>query len=264
MRTLAVVNLKGGVGKTVSAANIAHILAVYHHKKVLLVDGDKQGSASRYFGVYGEQDGTAALLLDDTLDAEGVERVIYRTGCKGLDIITSNMELYAADRALFDRDDMDTARVLFGALDLVRNDYDFCIIDNGPAADTVTLNVLTAADDVLIPIRPDEFSFSGLLDLVEQVDAVRESVNPGLTLRGAFFTHWQNREPFKQARQSLEDSGICPVFQTAISYNPKVPESTLEEMPLCAFAPRSWAAIQYKKLTAEYLALTDLSKGKEG
>lgn len=264
MRTLAIVNLKGGTGKTVSAANMAHILAALHRKKVLLVDGDKQGSASRYFGVYGEQDGTAALLLADGLDAEGVERVICRTGCKGLDIITSNLDLYTADRALYDRQDTDTARMLFSALDHARNDYDFCIIDNGPSIDMVTLNVLTAADDVLIPIRPDVFSFSGLLDLVEQVGSVREAVNPGLTLRGAFFTHWQNRETFWQARRSLEDSGICPVFQTAIGYNPKVAESTLEEMPLCAFAPRSWAAIQYKKLTAEYLALTDSGKGKEG
>ena len=247
MRTLAIVNLKGGTGKTVSAANVAHILATVHHKKVLLVDADKQGSASRYFQVYGEHDGTAALLLAD-----------------GLDIITSNLELYAADRALYDRQDTDTARVLSSVLDHVRNDYDFCIIDNGPSVDTVTLNVLAAADDVLIPIRPDEFSFSGLLDLVEQVQAVQERVNPGLTLRGAFFTHWQNRETFAQARRSLEDSGICPVLQTAISYNPKVPESTLEEKPLCVFAPRSWAAIQYKKLTAEYLALTDSGKGKEG
>ena len=247
MRTLAFINLKGGPGKTVSAANVAHILATVHHKKVLLVDGDKQGSASQYFQVYGEHDGTAALLLAD-----------------GLDIITSNLELYAADRELYDRRDTDTARVLFSALDYVRNDYDFCIIDNGPSVDTVTLNVLTAADDVLIPIRPDEFSFSGLLDLVEQVESAREAVNPGLTLRGAFFTHWQNRETFWQARRSLEDSGICPVLQTAISYNPKVPESTLEEKPLCVFAPRSWAAIQYKKLTAEYLALTDSGKGKEG
>ena len=209
-------------------------------------------------------------------------QVIYQTGYRGLDIITSNLELYAADRALYDRKDTDTARVLFSALDYVRNDYDFCIIDNGPSVDTVTLNVLAAADDVLIPIRPDEFSFSGLLDLVEQVDGVRAAVNPGLTLRGAFFTHWQNRETFAQARRSLEDSGICPVLQTAISYNPKVPESTLEEKPLCVFAPRSWAAIQYKKLTAEYLALaahipaqsaeacsaglrlTDSSKRKEG
>ncbi len=261
MRTLAIVNLKGGTGKTVSAANMAHILAALHRKKVLLVDGDKQGSASRYFGVYGEQDGTAALLLADALDTESVEQVIYQTGYKGLDIITSNLELYTADRALYDRQDMDTAKVLFSALNYIRNDYDFCIIDNGPSVDTVTLNVLAAADDVLIPIRPDEFSFSGLLDLVEQVDGVRAAVNPGLTLRGAFFTHWQNRETFAQARRSLEDSGICPVLQTAISYNPKVPESTLEEKPLCVFAPRSWAAIQYKKLTAEYLALTDSDKG---
>ena len=263
MRTLAIVNLKGGVGKTVSAANVAHILATVHHKKVLLVDADKQGSASRYFQVYGEHDGTAALLLADGLDAEAVERAIYRTGYYGLDIITSNLELYAADRALYDRQDTDTARVLSSVLDHVRNDYDFCIIDNGPSVDTVTLNVLAAADDVLIPIRPDEFSFSGLLDLVEQVQSVK-TINPGLGIAGAFFTHWQNRPAFVEARDSLAGSGICPVFQTAINYNPRVPESTLAEKPLCVFAPRSWAAIQYKKLTAEYLALTDSSKGKEG
>ena len=264
MKTLAFVNLKGGIGKTVSAANMAHILASVHNKRVLLVDADKQGNASGYFRLYGAQEGTAELLLADVLDTETVERAIYHTEYKGLDIITSNLELYTADRVLYDRQDADAARTLFSALEWVRNDYDFCVIDNGPSVDTVTLNVLTAADDVLIPIRPDEFSFSGLLDLVEQVNGVREAVNPGLTLRGAFFTHWQNRETFWQARRSLEDSGICPVFQTAIGYNPKVAESTLEEMPLCAFAPRSWAAIQYKKLTAEYLALTDSGKGKEG
>lgn len=184
-------------------------------------------------------------------------------GASEQDIITSNMELYKTDRMLYDSE-RETARMLASALERVRNDYDFCIIDNGPAVDMVTLNVLAAADDVLIPIRPDEFSFSGLLDLVEQVQAVQESVNPGLTMRGAFFTHWQNREPFVLARRSLEDSGICPVFRTAINYNPKVPESTLEETPLCVLAPRSWAAIQYKKLTAEYLSLTDSDKGKEG
>ena len=262
MRTLAFINLKGGTGKTVSAANVAHILAALHRKKVLLVDGDKQGNASRYFRRYGEQDGTAELLMLGP-ELMNIAAAIYQTEYKGLDIITSNMELYKTDRMLYDSE-RETARVLASALERVRNDYDFCIIDNGPAVDMVTLNVLAAADDVLIPIRPDEFSFSGLLDLVEQMDGVREAVNPGLTLRGAFFTHWQNRETFWQARRSLEDSGICPVFQTAISYNPKVPESTLEETPLCVFAPRSWATIQYKKLTAEYLALTDSDKGKEG
>ena len=261
MKTLAFINLKGGTGKTVSAANVAHILAAVHHKKVLLVDADKQGNASRYFRRYGEQDGTAALLLGpELLD---IAAAIYPTEYKGLDIITSNMDLYSTDRELYE-DSADMSGKLAEALERVRDDYDFCIIDNGPAVDMVTLNVLAAADDVLIPIRPDEFSFSGLLDLVEQVQAVQEGINPGLTVWGAFFTHWQNRETFVQARQSLEDSGICPVFQTAINYNPKVPESTLEETPLCAFAPRSWAAIQYKKLTAEYLNLTDSDKRKEG
>ena len=205
MRTLAFINLKGGTGKTVSAANVAHIMAALHRKKVLLVDGDKQGNASRYFRRYGEQDGTAELLMLGP-ELMNIAAAIYQTEYKGLDIITSNMELYKTDRMLYDSE-RETARVLASALERVRNDYDFCIIDNGPAVDMVTLNVLAAADDVLIPIRPDEFSFSGLLDLVEQVQAVQESVNPGLTLRGAFFTHWQNREPFVLARQSLEDSG---------------------------------------------------------
>ena len=166
---------------------MAHILAALHRKKVLLVDGDKQGNASRYFRRYGEQDGTAELLMLGP-ELMNIAAAIYPTEYKGLDIITSNMELYKTDRMLYDSE-RGTARVLASALERVQNDYDFCIIDNGPAVDMVTLNVLAAADDVIIPIRPDEFSFSGLLDLVEQVQAVQEGVNPGLTMRGAFFTH---------------------------------------------------------------------------
>ena len=166
---------------------MAHILAALHRKKVLLVDGDKQGNASRYFRRYGEQDGAAELLMLGP-ELMNIAAAIYPTEYKGLDIITSNMELYKTDRMLYDSE-RGTARVLASALERVQNDYDFCIIDNGPAVDMVTLNVLAAADDVIIPIRPDEFSFSGLLDLVEQVQAVQEGVNPGLTMRGAFFTH---------------------------------------------------------------------------
>ena len=166
---------------------MAHILAALHRKKVLLVDGDKQGNTSRYFRRYGEQDGAAELLMLGP-ELMNIAAAIYPTEYKGLDIITSNMELYKTDRMLYDSE-RETARVLASALERVQNDYDFCIIDNGPAVDMVTLNVLAAADDVIIPIRPDEFSFSGLLDLVEQVQAVQEGVNPGLTMRGAFFTH---------------------------------------------------------------------------
>ena len=126
MKTLAFINLKGGVGKTVSAANVAHILATVHHKKVLLVDADKQGNASRYFRLYGEQDGTAALLGTEVAE---IATTIYPTQYKGLDIITSNMELYSADREMYDSP-ADVCRVLAETLSIVQNDYDFCIIDN--------------------------------------------------------------------------------------------------------------------------------------
>ena len=91
MKTLALINLKGGTGKTVSAANMAHILATIHRKRVLLVDADKQGNASRYFSLYGEQDGTAALLAHPLAE---IEQTIYPTQYKSLDVITSNMDLY--------------------------------------------------------------------------------------------------------------------------------------------------------------------------
>ena len=256
MRTVAFINLKGGTGKTVSAANVAHILAAYHNKKVLLVDADKQGSASRYFGMYGEQAGTEALLMQLRDAAE----VIYPTQYKGLDVITSNMDLYSADRELWADEERDQTGSLKEALRRAAADYDYCVIDNGPAIDVITLNILVAADDVLIPVRPDDFSIAGMVDLLEQIGHVK-ILNPELTVRGAFFTHWQNRETFGQARAALEESGICPALQTAISYNPKVSESTFAHTPLCVFAGRSWAAIQYKKLTAEYLALTDSDKG---
>ncbi len=249
MKTLSFINLKGGVGKTISAANVAHILATVHGKRVLLVDGDKQGNTSQYFRLYGEQDGTAALLMDPARD---VLETIYSTQYKGLDVITSNMDLYAADRAIYEDVERDTSGALKAALRRVGADYDYCVIDNGPAVDTVALNVLMASDDVLIPVRPDDFSFAGMADLVEQIKSAQE-VNPALNLAGAFFTHWQNRDVFKQARQALEESGLCPVFNTAINYNPKISESTFAGVPLCDFAGRSWAAIQYKKLVAEYL-----------
>ena len=158
----------------------------------------------------------------------------------------------AADRAIYEDVERDTSGALKAALRCVGADYDYCVIDNGPAVDTVALNVLMASDDVLIPVRPDDFSFAGMADLVEQIKSA-QAENPALNLAGAFFTHWQNRDTFKQARQALEESGLCPVFNTAINYNPKISESTFAGAPLCDFAGRSWAAIQYKKLVAEYL-----------
>ena len=155
MRTVAFVNLKGGVGKTVSAANFAHILTAVHHKRVLLVDGDKQGNASQYFQLYGGQDGTAALLVKQDAD---IMSTIYQTQYKGLDVITSNMDLYSADRELWADEERGHTGDLKDALRRAAADYDYCVIDNGPSIDVITLNILVAADDVLIPVRPDDFS----------------------------------------------------------------------------------------------------------
>ena len=175
MRTVAFINLKGGVGKTVSAANFAHILTAVHHKRVLLVDGDKQGNASQYFELYGSQDGTAALLTKQDTD---IMSTIYQTQYKGLDVITSNMDLYSADRELWADEERGHTGDLKDALRRAAADYDYCVIDNGPSIDVITLNILVAADDVLIPVRPDDFSLAGMVDLLEQIGNVK-MLNPG-------------------------------------------------------------------------------------
>lgn len=260
MLTTSIINLKGGTGKSISAANIAYILAAFHKKRVLLLDGDKQGSSSRYFGKYdAERQGTPEILMDPDFP---VQRAIYPTEYAGLDVITSNLYLYDAARSLDNAGGLETGLILKNRLAEVAPDYDFCIIDNGPAIDKVVLNALAASDDVLIPVRVDDFSFSGLADLMEQIENAK-AIAPALTVRGCFITHFVNDDTNTQGKAALKQSGVCPVFDTVIHYNRKISESTFARQPLPVFNPRSWAAIEYKKLVLEYLKMTDSDK-KEG
>lgn len=260
MITTSIINLKGGTGKSISAANIAYILATYHNQRVLLIDGDKQGSASRYFKLYGEdRQGLAELLTSPDLP---IERVIYPTGYERLDAITSNLHLYDAARSMDLAGGIEVAMILKNRLAEIEYSYDYCIIDNGPAIDRVVLNALVASDDVLIPVRIDDFSFSGLADLVGQIDNAK-AIAPSLAIRGCFITHYVNDPLNEQGRLFLRESGICPVFDTVIHHNKKVCESTFARQPLPVFNPRSWAAIEYKKLVREYIDLTKSDNKEE-
>lgn len=248
MNTISIFSLKGGTGKTISAVNIAHILACPHNKRVLLIDNDKQGNASQYFKLYDkERSGTAAALMTPAPDIDGL---IYQTEYSGLDIITANMDLYEADRQLYETGDIYAMR---DALETVADDYDYCVIDCPPSIDTTVLAALVASNDVLIPVRADDFSFKGLEELEEQLQNAR-SANPALSIKGCFFTHWQNTAVNVQGEELLRSSTKVPVFQTHIPYNQKIAECTFAKMPVAVYSRRSWAAIQYVKLVSEYLA----------
>jgi len=251
MRTISIINLKGGVGKTISAINIAHVLAKVHGERVLLIDNDKQGNVSKFFGLHGDEvDGMAELMTKRDIDPHGL---IRSTAYSGLDVITANMSLLGANKeVLLDMSRPQQTR-LKKALQAVEGDYSYCVIDNAPDINMSVINALVASQDVLVPIKVDKFAFDGLRQLAEQVEDMRE-FNPALRLRGCFVTM---KTPYSVNAQGVEwlESTDYPLFKTCIRKTTKVDETTFSGVPLLEYSKSSTAAQDYVKLVAEYLAM---------
>lgn len=252
MKTISIINLKGGVAKTISAVNIAHILATIHNMRVLLVDNDKQGNASKMFGVHSyDAPSIAKIMTERHPDLSGI---IKPTAYKGLDIIQANMSLLRANlQVLMDSSRPQQTRILTG-LEGVWDRYDYCIIDNAPDINISTINALVASDEVMIPIKIDQFAFDGLAELKEQIDNTREDLNQALTLRGCFVTCYQRNDVNEQGEDWLRAQAGLPIFRTHIRKTEKVDESTFAAMPILEYSKRCGAAADYLALVAEYLA----------
>lgn len=250
MKTISIINLKGGVAKTVSAINIAYTLVKMHGKRVLLIDNDKQGNTSKFFQLYNyDHDGIAELLTDKSLD---VDNVIQNTAYEGLDVITANMNLLRANKEIL----LDVSRPqqtrLRKKLEKVRDQYDYCVIDNAPGIDMSVINALVASDDVLVPVKIDKFAFDGLEQLVEQVEDVSD-FNSNITFRGCFITMYQRNGVNTQGSEYLTTSDY-PVFKTHIRKTVKVDETTFAGKPLLDYR-KSTAGADYVDLVNEYLGM---------
>ncbi|MEG0260648.1 MAG: ParA family protein [Lysinibacillus sp.] len=250
MKTISIINLKGGVAKTVSSINIAYTLVKEHGKRVLLIDNDKQGNTSKFFQLYNyEHDGIAELLTDKSLD---VDNVIQKTAYEGLDIITANMNLLRANKEIL----LDVSRPqqtrLRKKLEKVQDQYDYCVIDNAPGIDMSVINALVASDDVLVPVKIDKFAFDGLEQLVEQVEDVSD-FNSDITFRGCFITMYQRNGVNTQGSEYLTSSDY-PVFRTHIRKTVKVDETTFAGKPLLDYR-KSTAGADYVDLVNEYLEM---------
>ncbi|SCY30834.1 ParA family protein [Lysinibacillus fusiformis] len=251
MKTISIINLKGGVAKTVSAINIAYTLVVKHEKRVLLIDNDKQGNTSKFFGLYDpESDGLSELLTVRGLD---VDSVIRKTGYEGLDIITANMNLLRANKEILMDVSLPQQTRLRKKLEQVKERYDYVIIDNAPDLNMSVVNALVASDDVLIPIKIDQFSFDGLEQILEQIDYVSE-FNSDIRFAGCFVTMYQRNNVNQQGAELLEQQGF-PMFNTRIRKTVKVDEMTFTGKPLLVYAKRSTACVDYIALVNEYLGL---------
>ncbi|MFR4239420.1 MAG: ParA family protein [Butyricicoccus sp.] len=246
MKTISIVNLKGGVGKTVTAVNLAGILAADYGKRVLLVDSDPQGDASQYIGVVPDACSTADLFDGGSAYYEDViQHTIYRD----LDIIPADMQLASVDLDA-DIDRKQAVRVYADLRDaLVEDDaYDVMIFDCPPSFSLPCISAIAASDAVFVPIKPGAFEMSGMRLLADQIASVR--VRSRRCVVGLLI--W----PMDATRQSedwLREHSPIPLFQQKIRRTDKVTESTYAAQPVTRWSPTSAAARDYRAWVEELM-----------
>jgi chromosome partitioning protein len=250
-RIIALCNQKGGVGKTTSTINLGAALAEYG-RRVLLVDFDPQGALSVGLGVQPHQlDRTAYNLLMERDVA--IDDILLKTAVPGMDLLPSNIDLSAAEVQLVG--EVAREQTLSRVLRPVVDEYDFVLIDCQPSLGLLTVNALTAANEVIVPLECEFFSLRGVALLIDTIDKVRERLNPTLKLAGILATMYDGRtlhgrEVFARVVEAFGDE----VFDTVISRTVRFPETTVAGEPITTWAPTSAGAKAYRNLAREVLA----------
>jgi chromosome partitioning protein len=250
-RVIALCNQKGGVGKTTTAINLGASLAEFG-RRVLLVDFDPQGALSVGLGVNpGDLDRTIYNLLmqRDVI----VDDVMLKTDVPGMELLPSNIDLSAAEVQLVQ--EVAREQILKRALEPVLPDYDLILIDCQPSLGLLTVNALTAADGVIIPLECEFFSLRGVALLMQTIDKIRERLNSELELEGILATMYDART--LHARDVLTrvvEAFGDRVFDTVISRTVRFPETTVAGRPITHYAPSSAGAVAYRELAKEVLA----------
>jgi len=247
-RIIALCNQKGGVGKTTTTINTAAALAEYG-RKVLLVDFDPQGALSRGLGVANEDVKTIYdLMLDRKLKAEDV---IVHTELPGLDLIPANIQLSAAEIQLVAEPGRE--KILAGVLRPVLGDYDVIMIDCQPSLGLLTVNALTAAHGVMIPVACDYFALRGLELLIQNtVELVQERLNENLKIDGILATMFDPRTLHsREMLNKLNEDYGDKVFRSVIKLTVKFKDSSAQGRPVTQYAPTSEAAELYRAVARE-------------
>lgn len=248
-KKVAVSNQKGGVGKTTTAVNLASALTVCG-KRVLLADMDAQGNACSGLGlsISDDQPSMYNVLLMDV----PVRETILKTNIPGLDLIPVNSHLSGAPIELADADEREFR--LYNALEEIINDYDYIIIDCPPALDLLTLNGLTAADSVLIPIQCEYYALEGMTKLMKTIRLVQDSVNPDLEIEGILLTMYDSRTNLSnQVVEEVSSYFKEKVFQTIIPRSVRISEAPSHGVPIDQYDPSGPGSRGYIKLAEELI-----------
>lgn len=248
-RIIAVANQKGGVGKTTTAVNLSAALADMNYR-VLLVDFDPQGNASTGCGV--DVRALERTAFDVMVGESTLADVIVTPERLSFDLLPSNGDLGAAEFQLMNREGREF--ILRDALEEVAPRYGWIIIDCPPSLNLLTLNALAAANSVLIPIQCEYYALEGLAALLDTVDQVRDSVNPGLEIEGLLRTMYDMRNNLSSAvsDQLMENFGDR-VYRTLVPRNVRVAEAPSHGLPVLHYDPGSRGALAYIGLAGEVL-----------
>ncbi len=248
-KIVAIANQKGGVGKTTTTINLGAYLAALG-KRVLLVDIDPQGSTTSGLGV--EKRNLAHSVYSVLVGDDAAKTCVQHTGVKNLDIIPSNIDLSGAEIELVSMENRE--KVLKNALDALRNDYDYILIDCPPSLALLTVNAITVADTILIPIQGEFFALEGLTQLMNTIKLAKKYLNPALDVEGVLLTMFDGRSNIVNsvADEILKVFGR-KVFSTRIPRNIRLVESTSYGLPIMQYDPRSSGAMAYYAFTEEFL-----------
>ena len=264
MRTTAVINIKGGVGKTQTVINMAAILA--ERGQVLVIDADPQCNLTQFFGYRDSDklcDNTLAQLLN--LDAEGrsdqADDYIYETAMPGVWLLPASIDLVFADFASTERFGSVSVKAIADLLEALTESgrgvidppepFDYVLIDCPPSFTASSVAAIYAADDIIIPTEADLFSITGVTVLMKQIESVRR-FKPSIRIAGALITKWHNTAACIQGECALRASAV-PMFRQTIRRSDKVAESVFSGQSLQAYSPQSAAGRDYRAFVDEFL-----------
>ena len=248
-RIIAIANQKGGVGKTTTAINLSACLAE-KGQKVLAIDMDPQGNMTSGLGV--DKDEAEKTIYDMIIGQVGIEEVIQKDVMENLDILPTNIDLSAAEIELIGVENKEF--IVQKEVHKIRDRYDFVVIDCPPSLSMLTINAMTTADSVLVPIQCEYYALEGLSQLIHTVELVKERLNPVLEIEGVVFTMYDARTNLSlQVVENVKDNLEQNIYKTIIPRNIRLAEAPSYGMPINKYDPKSAGAESYMRLADEVI-----------